>query len=76
MGRILSTLLAKYLSTTCRASGVCGPRLRNTAVERNSVVFKLGFRGNLGFHEGVSWVSQNIDENLGMLYVFVIIFTD
>jgi hypothetical protein len=31
--------------------------------------FKNGFRGTLGFRKDVSGDPQNIDENLGILYV-------
>jgi hypothetical protein len=33
---------------------------------------QTGFCGTLAFSEGFSGVPQNIDENLGILYVFVI----
>jgi hypothetical protein len=38
--------------------------------------FQIGFRGTLGFLEGVLGVSRIIYENLGGLYVPVIIITD
>jgi hypothetical protein len=38
--------------------------------------FQTGFRGHLGFREGVTGIRRNVDENLGILYDFVITFTD
>jgi hypothetical protein len=44
------------------------------ATTQYSSDLQTGFCGTLGFSEGFSGVPQNTDENLGILYVFVIIF--